>query len=164
MILNLVGTVLNNYENLVNLAEDEGLYVYEDVNFKSSVNALIVDCKIALSKKLGRTSEKRCVLAEEIAHHFINEGDILEDSYQEGKAHRYAIDLILSVESVVNTIIELGEDATITNVAEKLDVTEKFLVESLKLYSRRFYGTFEYNGYIVTFNPLRVWKKGEDGE
>ncbi len=152
---------MDKYEDLVNEANNEGLYVYEDVEFQSSVNALIVDCKIALSHKLGKSSEKRCVLAEEIAHHYINEGDILEDSYQEGKAHRYAIDLILSVEAVINTIIKLGDEATIANVAEQLEVTEQFLKESLQLYSRRFHGILEHNGYIITFNPLRVWKKEE---
>ena len=135
------------------LARNEGLRVYEDVHFKSDVNGLIVGENIALSEDLDSETERRCVLAEEIGHHQVNAGNILGDPYQEQKAHDYAIGLVLSVEMVVNAIIELKEDATVANVAERLDVTERFLNESLDLYSRRFEGSFRYGEYIVTFSP-----------
>lgn len=149
---------MTKYERLIDIAFNAGLNVHEDVEFKSPVNGLIVGRNIALSEGLDNT-DKNCVLAEEIAHHYINEGNIINDCYQETKAHRYAIDLILSVESVINTIIDLREDATIATVAEKLEVSESFLKESLTLYSRRFDGQFEYNGYCISFNPVHVWKK-----
>ena len=144
---------MSKYEELIEQALNEGLRVFDGVHFESKVNGLIVDHKIAISENMESERERLCVLAEEIGHHYINTGNIIDDPYQENKAHRYAIDLILSVEMVINTIIELKEEATIATVAKELDVTEKFLQESLDLYSKRFDGVIKYNGYIITFTP-----------
>lgn len=149
---------MTKYEDLLETARNEDLTVFENVNFKKKIKGLIVNDKIGLSDDLKTISEKKCVLAEEIAHHFINTGDILGlndsyNSYQEIKAHRYASDMILSVEVVINTIIDLREDATIANVAERLEVTEQFLEESLELYSKRFNGVIEYGNYFIYFSP-----------
>lgn len=149
---------MTKYEYLLETARNEDLTVFENVNFKEEIKGLIVNDRIGLSGDLKTTTEKKCVLAEEIAHHFINSGDILGlnnsyNSYQEKKAHRYAVDMLVSVELVINTIIELREDATIANVAERLEVTEQFLEESLELYSRRFQGVIEYGNYYIYFTP-----------
>lgn len=152
---------MSKYEELIEQARLEGLTVFDKVQFKSRVNGLIVDKTIAISGDIESERERLCVLAEEIGHHYINTGDILRDPYQENKAHRYAIDLILSVEMVINTIIELKENATIATVARELEVTEEFLKESLDLYSKRFEGVVHYKGYVVTFCPhLHIDQEG----
>lgn len=144
---------MSRYEDLIEQALNEGLSVHDRVHFESKVNGLIVDKTIAISEKMESERERTCILAEEIAHHFINTGNIIDDPYQENKAHRYAIDLVLSVEMVINAIIELKEEATIATVASELDVTEQFLKESLELYSKRFEGIIKYKGYVITFSP-----------
>ncbi len=153
---------MSSYEKLLILADDRGLQVFENVDFNSPINGLIVDDNIALSNKLNRESEKLCVLAEEIAHSFVNDGNIIDDPYEENKAHRYAIDLIISVRDVIQAVIELREEATISTVADRLGVTERFLKESLELYSKRFIGKAKFGKYSVSFNPLHVWIEEEN--
>ena len=148
---------MSNYEKLLILADNQGLHAFENVDFNSPINGLIINDNIALSNKLDQESEKLCVLAEEIAHSIVNEGNIIDDSYEESKAHRYAIDLIISVRDVIQAIIELREEASVATVADKLGVTEQFLKESLDLYSRRFIGKAKYGKYTVSFNPFHVW-------
>lgn len=149
---------MDKYESLLEMAQNNDLTVYENVQFNQDINGLIVNNTIALSSKLKKSSEKKCVLAEEIAHYLVNTGDIVgldmaENCYQENKAHRYAVDMVLSLQKLIDTIIDLQEEATIANVAERLDVTEGFLEKSLEFYSQRFGDVLEYKGYIVTFVP-----------
>lgn len=65
------------YEDLVNEADNAGIVVKDNLQFKSNAAGLIKGNHIGLSAKLS-SAEKTCVLAEEICHHDLSVGEIYD--------------------------------------------------------------------------------------
>jgi len=83
------------------------------------------------------TAEKRCVLAEELGHHYTTVGDILDQSdvgnrKQERKARAWAYEKMLPLSSIRQAFIVGCREPW--EIADYLDVDERFLREAMQYY------------------------------
>ena len=146
------------YEILVNYADQLGLEVIEK-EFKSSAKGLCKGKKIGISKSLESAVEKRCVLAEEMAHSFYTVGDILDtrnpDAYkQEMLARSAAFEYLVPLGSLVEAYFSCRHN--LSEIPEYLEVTWDFLRDTLTYYSRKYGGMRRHGKYIIYFSPLIV--------
>lgn len=115
--------------------------------------------RIAVSKKLRTDKEKCCVLAEELGHFYKTVGDItdqskIENLKQECTARRWAYEKLVGIIDIINAF-NIG----IRNryeMAEYLNVTERFLEESIKHYKQKYGVYYEIDNYILYFEPNLV--------
>lgn len=117
-----------------------------------------VDGNIAIKMDMTST-EKACVLAEELGHHYTTVGNILDQSKAENRkqerrarlwAYRKMFDLIDLVSAYKYGCRNRYE------VAEYLGVTEQFLEDALHTYKEK-YGLYaKIDRYMICFEPLTV--------
>ena len=126
---------MTTYEDLLNEAYKEGITVkekplkYNDVRIKGN--------KIAIRKSIETDKEKACILAEELGHYYTTVGDILDQNdsnnrRQELIARKWAYEKILPIENILFAVQDGHTE--IWDMAEYLDVDEKFLRDALKCY------------------------------
>lgn len=119
--------------------------------------------KIIIHKELSYT-EKACILAEELGHHYTSVGDIIDQSNlinrkQERVARQWAHQRLVPLNKL---IVALNSGArNYHELADFLDVTEDFLREAIERYYEK-YGAFLTVGeYTVYFSPLGILKRVE---
>lgn len=143
------------YESLLDEIHKEGIDIIQ-INFKGKSKGLYGDNTIAIDKKIDTSAEKKCILAEELGHHYTSYGNILDQSNinnikQEKRARNWAYEKLVGIISLVNAF-ERG----IRNkyeLAEYLNITEDFLNEVINHY-REEYGIYcEIDNYLVYFEP-----------
>lgn len=111
--------------------------------------------RIAIRKGLTEI-EKKCVLAEELGHHYTTSGDILKESTvmdrkQEQQARTWAYNKLIGLMGIVDSYKAGCHDAH--EMAEYLNVTEEFLIEALERYRSK-YGTYAtVDNYVIFFEP-----------
>lgn len=123
---------MTKYEEL--MAEYDGELIIEERPIK---NAGLYADGVTWIREDMTIAQKYCVLAEEIGHHETSVGNILDQTdldnvKQELKARRWAYERILPLELILSSL----EDGiyTIWDMAEHLEVDEKFLREALTHY------------------------------
>lgn len=149
---------MDSYERLVNLAEFVGIDVIEK-NFKSSAKGLCKGNKIGISKEIESTVEKRCVLAEEMAHSLFTCGDILDINNiqalkQEMYARKVACESLVTLDDLINAWHKCAGD--FYNIPNLLEVTPEFLAGCLQHYQNKFGNTTRHKGYTLCFSPFEV--------
>ena len=126
---------MTTYEDLLNEAYKEGITVkekplkYNDGRIKGN--------KIAIRKSIETDKEKACILAEKLGHYYTTVGDILDQNdsnnrRQELIARKWAYEKILPIENILFAVQDGHTE--IWDMAEYLDVDEKFLRDALKCY------------------------------
>ncbi len=144
---------------------------YDDLLMEGDENQLLIKEKplrsgkgrikgnrIAIQKSLTFT-EKACVLAEELGHYHTTVGNILDqsDAYnrkQEQQARTWAYNRLIGLDGIVEAYHAGCQNAY--EMAEHLEVTEEFLMDTLQRYRQK-YGVFTRTGdYIVYFEPCIV--------
>ncbi|WP_367387411.1 ImmA/IrrE family metallo-endopeptidase [Bacillus vallismortis] len=146
-----------SYENLLIESEKAAVSIYEQ-KLSRGIKGLYADGIIWINKKLSNT-EKRVILAEELGHHYTTAGHILDQTTvqnrkQELRARNWAYRKLVPL----NKIIQAHKSGVKNRyeLAEFLNVTEKFLEEALKRYIEE-YGLYkEVNGLTICFQPLGV--------
>ncbi|CCL10400.1 TPA: ImmA/IrrE family metallo-endopeptidase [Clostridioides difficile] len=147
---------MNSYEKLLSEADDNNIIVRE-VSLISNSHGLYKNNRIALNKNtLNNMSEKACVLAEELGHHYTSYGNILdlnkvENSKQEYKARLMAYNKLIGLKGIIDSFN--AGCKTITEMAEYLDVTEKFLNEALECYKSKYGFSATLDNYVIFFEP-----------
>lgn len=133
-----------------------------DLSKVAGLKGLYYNGNIAIEKNLTST-EKTCVLAEELGHHYTSVGDILDQQNisnckQELRARTWAFDECIGLIGIVNAF-KVGCQS-LYEMAEYLDVTEEFLKDALETYRRKHGICKEIDNYIVFFEPhLSVMRK-----
>lgn len=148
---------LTKYERLLDEAENANMRVLEKYDLSGTrLKGLYCDNNIALSNELGTETEKCCTLAEEIGHHYTTFGNILDLSQapnrkQEQQARTWAYNKLIGLMGIVNSYKAGCRNAH--EMAEYLNVTEKFLIEALERYRSK-YGTYTtVDNYVIFFEP-----------
>ena len=147
---------MRHYELLLKEAGEEGVDVIT-YNFSSQrIYGLYYNKFIALSNKLKTHTEKACVLAEELGHHYTTVGDITDCSNvsnrkQEYRARQWAYDKLIGLRGIIDAY-EHGCTSAY-EMAEFLDVTEEFLQEALKTYKSKYGCYTTLDNYIIYFEP-----------
>ena len=148
---------MNRYERLQYEACKDGIDVIEG-NFSKNIKGLYCDGTVAIKKDIS-TTEKACVLAEELGHHYTTVGNILDQSKTENRkqerrarlwAYRKMFDLIDLVSAYKHGCRIRFE------IAEYLEVTESFLQEALDTYKEKYGPYTKVDRYVVYFEPLGV--------
>ena len=127
-----------------------------DYNFKSDrIKGLYCDGSIALSKSLDHI-EKACILAEELAHHIVNCGDIIDQKTaynrnQELHARTWAYNRMVGLTGIVSAY--KAGCSNIFEMSEYLEVSEPFLMEALESYRARFGLCTKIDNYVIYFEP-----------
>lgn len=111
--------------------------------------------KIAIKNNLT-TTEKKCVLAEELGHHYTTVGNILNQSCiqnrkQEQRARLWAYNKLIGLNGIINAYKYGCQN--LDEISEYLDVSPEFLSDALEKYRSK-YGEFAtLDNYIIYFEP-----------
>lgn len=98
---------------------------------------LYADGYVWINKTLT-SNEKRCILAEEMGHHFTTTGNILDQKLdnnriQEKRARAWAYSELLKADDI-KMAIKKTSCSNIYELAEELSVSEEFLEETIEYY------------------------------
>lgn len=145
---------MNAYEQLLS-SSGENIIVVEK-NFKSQAKGLCKGNKIGISKAISTSTEKACILAEELGHYYTTVGNILDQSSvsnrkQELRARMWAYNRLIGLLGIIKSY-EYG-CRNLYDMAEYLEVTEEFLKDALERYRQK-YGMYTVvDNYIIYFDP-----------
>lgn len=142
------------YEKLLDEAQSEGLIVKE--KYIPGYGGRIYKNRIAIHNEIRTSSEKSCVLAEELGHHYTTVGDILDQSSvsnrkQELQARMWAYNKLIGLMGIIKSY-EHGCQSY-HEMAEYLDVTEDFLRDALEKYRQKYGVCTTVDNYIIYFEP-----------
>lgn len=149
-----MGVILLTYENLLAEADNEKLIVKEkDID---GYSGRIYKNRIAIHHKIPTSTEKACVLAEELGHYYTTTGDILDQSRTENRKQEYHARLWAYNKQIGLMGIVRAYQYGCRNsyeVADYLGVTEEFLADALKAYKSKYGICATVDNYIVYFEP-----------
>ncbi|MCR2045526.1 ImmA/IrrE family metallo-endopeptidase [Anaerosalibacter massiliensis] len=151
------------YEKLLGEIEKEGIEFFEN-NHILGMKGLYVDNTITLNTNIDTDIERKCVLAEELGHHYTSYGNIVDQSKvenrkQERRARAWAYDKLIGIIGIINSYKYGCRNKY--EMAEYLNVTEEFIDDALKYYKEKYGLLYEVDNYIVYFEPLGVLEKLE---
>ena len=148
---------MTKYETLLENASDAGVIVDETSHFCGiKIKGLYLDKHIAISKDISTDTEKACILAEELGHHYTATGNILDQSTvenrkQEMRGRIVAYNKLVGLRGIVDAYLHHCQ--SISESAEYLEVTEEFLIDSLNYYRNK-YGVYtKLDNYVIVFEP-----------
>ncbi|WP_180529939.1 ImmA/IrrE family metallo-endopeptidase [Staphylococcus haemolyticus] len=119
-----------------------------------------INGKIYINSNLSET-RKAEVLYEELAHHKLTYGNILDQSKWinrkfENYARRYGFEAALPLRIIVE-----AHNYGVSNLyelAQYVQLSEKYIVEILGHYKQKHGLTTRYGKYVIQFEPLRVFE------
>lgn len=124
----------------------KGIYIESDIS-----------SMILLNENLGTDRERKCILVEEVGHHYKTVGDIadqtkLENQQQELRARQWGYERLVPLSAIVQAFHARVKGRY--EIAEFLDITEEFLQASIDRYRNK-YGIYTvWENYIIYFDPL----------
>lgn len=143
------------YEDLLIESEKENLIVKEkDI---PGFGGRIYQNRIAIHKQLSTQTEKACILAEELGHHYTSSGDILDQSdpaarKQELHARLWGYNKMIGLHGIVSAY--RNHCRNLSEMADYLDVTEPFLADCLESYRRKYGCYVKLDNYVIIFEPV----------
>ncbi|MCG1633727.1 ImmA/IrrE family metallo-endopeptidase [Staphylococcus epidermidis] len=146
------------YEDLV--IKNKHIPIDDRIALKGDFEGLYDNGVILIDKNLSET-RKAEVLYEELAHHKLTYGNILDQSKFnnrkfENYARRYGYEAALPLHIIVE-----AHNYGISNLyelAEYVQLSEEYIAEILKHYKNKYGIGTHYGNYAITFEPLRVFK------
>lgn len=154
---------MNAYESLEDEARKDNIDIIP-YNFRNDkLRGLYCDGVIGLNKDIDTTTEKACILAEELGHHYTTVGNILDledpaNRKQERRARLWGYDRLIGLQGLINAY-EAGCQNRF-EIADYLNVSEKYLQECIEVYSEKYGNGICIENYSITFVPyLIVGKK-----
>lgn len=150
------------YENLLDEAAKDNVYIIEEADFKSKADGLINGDVIGINRNVRSYKKRACILAEELGHYHTTCGDIISqssvsDRKQELHARAWAYDKMIGIIGIVEAY-KYG-CRFVYDTAEYLNVTEEFLSEALQYYRQKYGMYTKIDNYVIYFEPyLGVFK------
>ena len=143
-----------DYESLLQESDTLGLIVKEKP-LKYN-NGRIKGSRIAIRQDITTTTEKSCVLAEELGHHYTSVGNILDmtsaaNRKQERQARLWAYNKQIGLIGLVRAFEHGCQNRF--EIAEYLEVTEEFLEECIECYRNKYGICKQVDNYVVYFIP-----------
>lgn len=111
--------------------------------------------RIAIQKTLTE-AEKKCVLAEELGHHYTAVGNILDQSSflnrkQEMRGRILAYNKLVGLCGIIDAYKNKCNSPA--ESAEYLGITEEFLLEALQYYRKKYGVCAKIDNYVIYFEP-----------
>ncbi|HDI4683066.1 TPA: ImmA/IrrE family metallo-endopeptidase [Listeria monocytogenes] len=127
------------------------LTIIEDRNMQEFHKGLYYNSRIFVNPRQSDI-EMRCTLAEEIGHHKLSVGNIVNqntvnDRKQEKLARNWGYESLIPLRKIIDAYYEGFTEYY--EVSEFLEVTEDFLKHSIEYYRSKYGNTIECNGYII---------------
>ena len=150
---------MNKFEELCQSASDEGVEIIDYPFSSDRIKGLYCDGTIAIDTDIHEESEKACVLAEELGHHYTTVGNIIDQSTaenrkQERRARIWAYNKMISLSDLIGSYKDGCRNQF--EISEYLGVTEEFLIECVNYYKEK-YGIYtRFESYLIYFEPLGV--------
>ena len=146
------------YLDLLKKAEQNNIKVY-DYKLTPDLKGLYFNGNIAINEDIQTLAEKKCILAEELGHHFMNVGNILDQDNvvnikQEKLGRSWAIRKLVGITDLINAFNDNVRSRY--ELAEYLDVTEEFIEDAIEYYISKYGEYYQIDNYVVYFNPLSV--------
>ncbi|OHO94505.1 toxin [Staphylococcus sp. HMSC057G10] len=121
---------------------------------------LYINGKIYINSNLSET-RKAEVLYEELAHHKLTYGNILDQSKDinrkfENYARRHGYEAALPLRIIVEAH-NYGV-SSLYELADYVQLSEKYIVEILEHYKNKYGIKTRYGKYVIQFEPLRVFE------
>ena len=148
---------MTKYEELLEIASQENVKVYEKYDLSGTrLKGLYCDGVIALDKDIETQTERVCVLAEELGHHYTTVGDItdltsMNNQKQELKARLTAYNDRIGLQGIIDAY--KARRTSPEEMAEFLDVTPEFLQDALECYRTKYAPYVAIDNYVVFFEP-----------
>lgn len=149
---------MSRYEQL--LAENEHIKIKDTHSLPDGYSGFYKDGIILIDKDLSET-RKAEVLYEELAHHKLTYGNILDQSkwinrkfenYARRHGYEAALPLRIIVEAHNYGVSNLYE------LAQYVQLSEEHVLEILEHYKQKHGIGTHYGDYAITFEPLRVFR------
>ncbi|APR61458.1 toxin [Staphylococcus condimenti] len=149
---------MSNYERL--MINHENIAIEDKFELPGKFKGFYTDGVILIDKYLSYT-ERNEVLAEEIAHSKITYGNIINESEifnrkLELRAQRLGTEMIVTLKGIIEAF-KIGI-YNLFELAEHFEVSEGYVLDALQHYKMKFGLSTYYNGYIISFEPLQVFK------
>lgn len=146
---------MNMYEHLEAEACRDGIEIVQKRFESQRLKGLYIDGNIAIRQDLSLT-EKTCVLAEELGHHYTTIGNILDQTdvgnrKQELRARLWAYNKQIGLHGIIQAYKRRCQ--SIAEMAEYLDVTEDFLKDALNQYRTKYGPAVTVDNYVILFEP-----------
>lgn len=146
------------YENM--LIEHDYIEVRETDVMPNDLHGLWLGDLILIKRNLSET-RKAEVLYEELAHHKLTYGNILDQSKDinrkfENYARRHGFEAALPLRIIVEAR-NYGV-SSLYELANYVQLSEKYIVEILKHYKQKYGYSTRYGTYVIQFEPLRVFE------
>ncbi|MDS3887080.1 ImmA/IrrE family metallo-endopeptidase [Staphylococcus hominis] len=146
------------YEEM--LIEHDYIEVKETDVMPNDLHGLWLDDLILINRNLPET-RKAEVLYEELAHHKLTYGNILDQSkwinrkfenYAVRHGYQAALPLRLIIEAYHYGISNLHE------LAEYVELSEEYIIKVIEFYKKKYGLSTYYKGYVIKFEPLQVFE------
>ncbi len=149
---------MSKYEQL--LIENQHIKIKDNVKLPCSYKGFYSDEVILIDDDLSEY-EKYETLAEEIAHHKITYGNILDQSNILNrkfglKARRLANESVITLQGLINAF-NYGVQ-NIYDLATYFEVTKDFVLDTIQHYKQKYGLRTRYGKYIIEFEPLIIYK------
>ena len=143
-----------DFDVLLDDADAEGLAIKERPF--QTYDGRIKGKNIYLRRDMDSTT-KKCVLAEELGHHYTSVGNILDQSdpnnrKQERKARLWGYDRLIGLSGIIQAF-EHGCQSCY-EMADYLGVTEAYLRECIDCYRNKYGISKKIGNYIIYFEPV----------
>lgn len=143
------------YEELLNDSHLVGLIVKE--KYIPGYGGRIYKNRVAIHSGLNTSTEKACVLAEELGHYYTSYGNILnqtslDNRKQEFRARVWAYQKIITMDKLISAYQKGCRNSY--EIAQELDVTEEFLLEGISVFKQKYPSVVQYKGFLIQFNPI----------
>ncbi|MHB8063373.1 MAG: ImmA/IrrE family metallo-endopeptidase [Ruminiclostridium sp.] len=134
---------------------------FSEIDPEEDLSGLCIDDNIFIRKNIPTTSEKTCILAEELGHYHTSCGNILdqtkvENTKQERQARNWAYGKLVPLDKLIEAY---GSGVRNRHeLALYLDIIEEFLEEAIKHYKEKYGLHYILDNYIIYFEPLGIYK------
>ncbi|HDT6177831.1 TPA: ImmA/IrrE family metallo-endopeptidase [Staphylococcus aureus] len=152
---------MSNYEQL--LMENQHIKIKDNVKLPKGYDGVCTDFIILIDKNLSET-RKAEVLYEELAHHKLTYGNILDQSkFNNRKFENYARRHGFISAVPLREIVEAHNYGVqnLYELSEYLQLSEEYILEAIEQYKKIYGIGTHYGEYSITFEPLRVFKYKE---
>lgn len=148
---------MTKYEQLLDEASEKNITVIENYDLTGTqLKGLYCDSVVAIGNTTTSNTERACVLAEELGHHYTAVGDILDQSTaanrkQEMRGRIWAYNNQVGLCGIIDAYLHHCQ--SLSESAEYLGVTEDFLNDTLTYYRNK-YGVYTtVDNYAIIFEP-----------
>lgn len=149
---------MGRYEDL--LIQNNHLHICDSFELPGMFKGFYDNGIILIDKNLSN-AKKLEILSEELAHHEITYGNILnekdiQNKKYELKARRLAYEKLIPLKDLVNAFLQGIHN--LYELANFFEVTESFVLQSIEHYKQKYGCSTRCGNYVIQFEPLRVYK------